>query len=255
MISFRNTIFNLFGSYDRQVDINKDADGKGTYERYNEVIGKYIDEELLPYIDNLVDNNLLPDVAYDRFIPYLEADYGVTLFLYDSIEWRRRVLRNILKWYDIKGTVRAYKLMIAMLGFDTEITIEEFLKSSSFDSPITFDDPERVFDTAKCNACIYYSIHLAGDLVITPELVKALEAVIKFNEPINALLQGVYYNGEPIVYEIITIYVDANGDLIYNNEYDESLVITLSSTGDMIIGGPNAHRYTLNSNGDLIYIL
>lgn len=252
MISFRDTIFNLFSPYDHQIDINKDADGKGTNQRYNEVVGKYIDEELIVMIDKLVDNNLLPNVAYEKFIPYLEERLGVDLYLYDTLEWRRRVLRHILNWYKIKGTITAYKLMLGMLGFDS-VEITEYMDVNSLDSPITFDDTYRVFDMNKCNRCVAYGLTLTGSFEITPDIVSAIESIVKFNEPINAYLRYIKYNDNPLVYQVIEVWIDEMGDLHYSNEYDPELFLTLNADGSLNIQGPNASRYFIDNNGDLIY--
>lgn len=252
MVNFKNYIFELFSSYDHQVDPNKDTDGKGTNQRYNEIVGNYIDEELIKNIDNLVGNNLLPDTAYDRFLPYLEERLGVDLYIYNTLEWRRRVLKYIQKWYLIKGTVRSYKLMFSMLGF-TDISVNEYLDSNSFDSSVTFDDPDRVFDMSACNRCVGYDLMLFGDLEINPDIVAAIDAIIKFNEPINGFVKSIFYNDTPLVYKVISVWVDEFGDLNYSNEYDPYLILSLREDGSLNIGGENSYRYHINDNGDLIY--
>lgn len=252
-MKFRETIFNYFSFHDHQVDIMPDAMGKGVNQRFNEVVGKYIDEELLSKIDNLVANNLLPDVAYDRLIPYLEQRVGVELVMGNSMEWRRRVLAHILHWYKIKGTIRAYKLMLGMLGFK-DVRIVENFKTNSFDSPLTFDDPDRVFDMSKCNQCVYYDVQLFGDNVqLTPEIKSAIDSVIKFNEPINAKRRTLKLNDKPLITKIISVWIDDNGDLHYSNDYDVDLIMELGEDGDLRIKGENAKYYSINENGDIVY--
>ena len=252
-MNFKTKIFNLFSPYDHTADINKDSEHKGTNQRYNEVIGGYIDEELLKKIDNLVENNLLPDVAYERFIPYLEQRLGVNVIMGNTMEWRRRVLAHILHWYQIRGTIKAYTLMLSMLGFE-EIEITEDIHTNSLDSAVTFDDPERVFDMSKCNRCVFYDIKFKGTVQITPELNKAIDSIIKFNEPINARRRTIRYNDKPLITKIISVWIDDNGDLIYSNDYDPELILELSPAGDLIVKGPNAEYYSLDEQGNLIYI-
>lgn len=252
-MNFKTKIFNLFSPYDHTADINKDSENKGTNQRYNEVIGGYIDEELLKKIDNLVENNLLPDVAYERFIPYLEQRLGVSVIMGNTMEWRRRVLSHILHWYQIRGTIKAYTLMLSMLGFES-IEITEDIHTNSLDSAVTFDDPERVFDMSKCNRCVFYDIKFKGAVQITPELNKAIDSIIKFNEPINARRRTIRYNDKPLITKIISVWIDDNGDLIYSNDYDLELILELSPAGDLIVKGPNAKYYSLDEQGNLIYI-
>lgn len=252
-MNFKTKIFNLFSPYDHTADINKNSEHKGTNQRYNEVVGGYIDEELLKKIDNLVENNLLPDVAYERFIPYLEQRLGVSVIMGNTMEWRRRVLSHILHWYQIRGTIKAYKLMLSMLGFE-EIEITEDIHTNSLDSAVTFDDPERVFDMSKCNRCVFYDIKFKGTVQITPELNKAIDSIIKFNEPINARRRTIRYNDKPLITKIISVWIDDNGDLIYSNDYDPELILELSPAGDLIVKGPNAEYYSLDEQGNLVYI-
>jgi hypothetical protein len=252
-MNFKTKIFNLFSPYDHTADINKNSEHKGTNQRYNEVVGGYIDEELLKKIDNLVENNLLPDVAYERFIPYLEQRLGVSVIMGNTMEWRRRVLAHILHWYQIRGTIKAYTLMLSMLGFES-IEIIEDMHTNSLDSVLTFDDPDRVFDMSKCNRCIFYDIKFKGTIQITPELNKAIDSIIKFNEPINARRRTIRYNDKPLITKIISVWIDDNGDLIYSNDYDPELILELSPAGDLIVKGPNAEYYSLDEQGNLVYI-
>lgn len=252
-MNFKTKIFNLFSPYDHTADINKDSEHKGTNQRYNEVVGGYIDEELLKKIDNLVENNLLPDVAYERFIPYLEQRLGVSVIMGNTMEWRRRVLAHILHWYQIRGTIKAYTLMLSMLGFES-IEITEDMRTNSLDSVLTFDDPDRVFDMSKCNRCVFYDIKFKGTVQITPELNKAIDSIIKFNEPINARRRTIRYNDKPLITKIISVWIDDNGDLIYSNDYDPELILELSPAGDLIVKGPNAEYYSLDEQGNLVYI-
>lgn len=252
-MNIRDIIFSLFGSYEHQADVNKDSQGKGTHERFNEIVGKDIDEELKIKVDRIVEYNLDPYTCLDKFIPYLEHRIGVTLFLGNSIEMRRVVLKHYLKWLTIRSTLKCYHTLFGMLGFQANIT--EYFLNYSFDSPVTFDDEGRVFDMQGCNRCYEYSIALTGSVVITPDLIAAIMSIIKWNEPINAVLKSITYNGNPLIQEIIEILIDANGDLVYWNEYDPELILSLDSNGDLIIDGPNASHYSIDAQGNLIYTI
>ncbi len=127
MWNLKDTIFGWFGTRDKIEDTNKDIDGKGTHERYNETLGEDFDQELYPLINLLVDNNLLPYRSMTKFIPYLEHRLGIDLKLAEvgiindyshdysadysggvdgstgeNILARRIVIANVMNWVRIK---------------------------------------------------------------------------------------------------------------------------------------------------------
>ena len=248
----KDIIFDLFGHHDKSVDTNKDAQGKGTLERFNELIGDDIDVNILPNAINVIDNTLVPKTALDKFIPYLEFVLGQPVNIGADLPTRRKILGFILRFYQIKGTTKSYSLLLGMLGFAVVIT--EHFSKFGFDSPTTFDSDERTFDSA-CPTCSDYSVALTSGQTITPELLDAIFNVLEFNEPINAKLREITHNGTFLVQEIISIFVDGNGDLIYNNQFDPTLILTIDQNGDLIISGDNASKYSINDDGDLIYTI
>lgn len=250
-MNLKDTIFSYFGQYQVVSDINKDTDGKGTLQRYNESVGAEYDEYLAPLQEELLDNNLVPSTAYVQYLPYLTDRVGSTLFMGSDDASKRRVLKYIHRWYSIKGTIRAYQLQLGMLGFTVDI-VENFSRYT-FDSPTTFDDPVRRFDMS-CRTCGDYYINLTGTVIITPEIVEAIFSIIKFNEPIHAHLKGVTYNGGYLVQVIISVTLDTNGDLVYGNTYDPSLILTLVG-GDLVVNGNMASHYSIAPNGDLIFTI
>lgn len=198
-MQFEFNIFKYFTKSDKSLDTSKDINDKGTLERYNETIGADIDV-LTPFIDNIIDNLYNPETCFDRYVPYLESMTGFdidngTLYLLPTLDWRRRVLKHIFRYYHIKGTKRGYEVLFTILGMTMALT--EYDNVNSFDSPLTFDDVGRVFDKGRCYACSGYSIDLVGP-TITPELETAILNIIKFNEPINARLVYLKYNSVPI---------------------------------------------------------
>lgn len=196
MLSYKSIIFPLFGVDEKVQDINKDANDKGTLERYNEIIGDDIDQNIRPLATDLVDNVLAVPTFYAKFIPNAEEDMGIDFVIYDSEVWRRRVIRFLQDWVEIKGTKRAYRVMLGMIGVNVTNIIESF-SSYSFDSPVKFDDPVRRFDM-QCLACTGYTIYAEGIPLPTDELIAAITAIVRFNQPINAKLTDFIYNGESI---------------------------------------------------------
>lgn len=261
----KDKIFSYYGSQEKLNDTYKNVDGKGIFERYNESLGQDFDDNLSGLIENLLDNTIVPSTTADRFVVYLEQTLGISLGIFSSLEKRRKFISLFNRVCDIKGTVTAYKVMLLWLGFD-QVNIVEHSKSYGFDSSDTFDDSGRMFDDGNSCGCSEYSIQLEGGSIeqsVTQQVLK----IIEFNEPINAKLRSLTFNGSFLLQTTINVYIsngtDGNkqGDLVYNNENDPNLSIRLATKedepnyteGDFIIEGPNANKYVLNHNGDLIF--
>jgi len=181
------------------LDNNKDLNGKGTLERFNECIGLDMDM-IYPLVENLMDNLYNPKTCFDRYVPYLESMLGFSinnglLYLFNTIQWRRIVVQNILHYYTIKGTKKGYEVLFNLIGISMELT--ESFGHNTFDSPITFDDNIRHFDTG-CQTCSCYHLKLVGPMPMTDELNVVIGNIIRFNEPINARLCGITYNDETV---------------------------------------------------------
>jgi hypothetical protein len=193
-------IFKVFGNYDKENDLLKDAEGRGFLERFNLVMGNDFDNVQYPKIEYLFENVLNPISCFERYIPFLERGHGNdVLFLNSNIYTRRKIQRFLLRLYQIKGTIKGYKHLFCLLGFEAEIT--ETWLDYSFDSPITFDHTERRFDM-QCQGCSKYCINLTringGTADPSPAEVQAIKNIIRFNEPINAKLDCVTYEDTPI---------------------------------------------------------
>ena len=120
MISFVDNIFSYFTPLDKRLDTNKDVNGKGTLERFNECIGLDMDE-VYPLVNDLLDNLYNPKTCFDRYVPYLESMLGFDidkglLYLFNTIAWRRVVVQHILHYYTIKGTRRGYEVLFNLIG-------------------------------------------------------------------------------------------------------------------------------------------
>ncbi len=192
-----NTIINFYANYIKRTDTYKDVDNKGVFERFNEVIGNDIDNKITPFIYNLHDNLLIPDLVMSKMIPILEYSLGISVDLGDT--YKRTILQYITKFYKVKGTTLGYSTMFEMLGFtNTEIILEDTLcigdtfDTNNFDDPCSFDIGTG---TIGCSTCYPYRIILTGILTVTPEIESMVASIIEFNEPINAQLTGVTYSG------------------------------------------------------------
>lgn len=226
-INLQNTIFErYYTKQDKVLDPNKDINGKGTAERYNEIIGQDVDQDLLPFIDDAHDNLIVPETMFERYIIDREQSLGNNvLFLGLSVEMRRRILKHWLRYVSIKGTKRCYEVLFAMLGI-TGITITELFSTGGFDSSETFDSELRpTFDSGRCAPCSLYSIELIGP-PLTTEIYNAIFSIILFNEPINAVLNTLTYNG-----------INLN-NIVTNWTYETNLLG--SHTPSVVNSGPTA---------------
>lgn len=129
-----------------------------------------------------------------------------------------------------------------------QTVVENFNFGGTFDTN-GFD--ESTFDGA-CDGCSSYTVELWGVGSLDVGVFRDIFRVIRFCEPINARLTAVYYNGIALLDNIITIYIDDNGDLIYINSSDPNMVLTLNADGDLIATGTSASKYNIVT-GDMIY--
>lgn len=196
-MGFLQSIFpDYFTSYEKESDTKKDAFGKGTLERYNECIGEDIDLEIQPVIDDLVKNTIDPRDNWDRFIPYVEKQMGVNVTLEATLTMRRAVNQVLQRITTIKGTKKALEVLFGMIGIS--IVLTEHFNEGGFDSALTFDDDIRVFDSGHCPTCSEYSLALTGSAVLGTTLTWIIGNIIDWNEPINATIRTLTYNGTPI---------------------------------------------------------
>ncbi len=212
MFLFIDYLFNeFFTLYDKISDPNKDASGRGTHERFNRQIGAEMDEFVMPLIANLQKNLLEPQNCLQSFIPYNESELGYNkdwiIGLALSISDRRNMLAIITRLYQIRGTIFCHELMFSWLGLTATI-IEDFADSGLWDDGGTWDD-DGEWDTF-CAPCSTYRIELTGSVIFTVALVKAIETIIAFNKPINAIFAG-YTHPEFILNEDGTPILNEDG--------------------------------------------
>lgn len=324
----KNIIFKLFGKYEKVVDSYKNSVGKGLYERYMENLADEYDTYTAAAINGLIDNLLVPETMLVKFIPYAEAQIGAP-YITDDFSIRRKLLRFLIRVYQIKGTKKSYETMFRMLGFTVDFfittaealnfnnyysvvsvsktgtavifdgvntitltvgnkyyvqnnvteltsltgdaylkreTIIDFFKSNyTFDAGNlsgggtetinpTFDYPGRTFDM-KCATCSGYIIRLFGTAPIDNVLHNAVFRIIDFCEPINADLIAVFYNDVILLADdSISVWIDENGDLNYENSAVPEVSLSLSEDGDLIADNVTIGSYEIDENGDLQFI-
>lgn len=242
----------IFGYFGRDIKIRdepKNAQGKGVLERYNEVMGLEYDVYYSEFLDNLIDNTMVPQEVLEKFIPYLEEMLGGLQFTGTTIAIRRKILKFAIRLYEIKGTKKSYDLIYRLLGFNS-VTITEHQAEFTFDSPTTFDDLFRKFDS-KCPPCSDYTINVYGDADLTNELHKMIFRAAELCEPINAHIRAVFYNDVLLIADDLpSIFVDGEGDLIYDDVASPDIVFTMDDEGNLIVNTPG---FDINEEGDIIF--
>lgn len=201
MIIWQDKLFSYFGGYDKRSDTNKDNTGAGLFERYNKIVGKSMDNEIYTLVGNLMKNIYDPETCFDRYVVYLESMMGfnqtpAVIYLSQNLTTRRNMLKKILKLYSIKGTKRCYSILFGMIGVSMVMT--ENFNEYGFDSSVTFDDEYRTFD-GRCDTCSIYTLALTGP-TFSLNIYEAVVSIINFNQPINAVLKSVTYNGDPMTF-------------------------------------------------------
>lgn len=249
--NIKDIIFDFFGVRDKVKDLYKDVNGNGFKQRFIELMANDVDENEISNINNLVENTGDPRTALVKFLPYREQTFGGLVDLLGGVALQRKVIEHASFIHKRRSTKDGYEILLRWRGFDTAI-VTNLAGNSGFDSPVTFDDPVRVFDQ-KCATCGRYSIALTGSITIDPDVVQAILNIIKFNQPIDMKISTITYNGTPILSGfMVTFFVDANGDLQYTNPYDASFSAQLIN-GDLVITSDFAQFYSLDINGDVIF--
>jgi len=229
-------------------DYNKDSEGKGFLQRYSETMAQEWDETVISVAFRLLDSTLIPDTVLDKFIPYLESNMGL-IAVHPDLGIRRRVLQRIIEVYKCKGTERSYQLMFNALGFEG-VEILQAGVDFGFDSLVTFDNEVRTFDMGRCHKCKYYRVNILNGPAIDNTMYAAIRNAIKVVEPIYCRLIDIWVDGEEA--ELLTIYIEENGDLVYNSLAEDLIGFTLAPNGDLKAYGANESKYKVDSNGNMI---
>lgn len=239
--------------YIRQEDSYKDANLEGFVVRFLKIFGHELNQEYYNKIQDL-ENEWSPlTLTKSSFLDYIAFALGdIPNFAKDEAAYRR-LLTFVVSIYKVKGRELSFKsilypALIKVLGVD-----DVELAAVNYDEPDVNYDEDFEYDE-NCATCSEYDLLMSSALPLTAELYNKILSLIALVEPINADLRNFVYNGETVTTVHIEVVVDENGDLIYNNDEDPDLVLTLTPDGDLVVSGPNAARYFINDNGDLMWI-
>lgn len=251
MISLKDYLVNLLPNYIIDNDSYKDINGKGFVQRFLEIFGLELDEYYYNTIDTIVDQVNPKLTSKVDFLDYIALMLGDTPDLESTPSAYRNLLTFIVSIYKVKGTHNSYKWLLYVIGL--EATIEELPpETTQYDDDEVLYDNDEYYDVS-CDTCSYYNLHLVGSGTLSAATYNKVLTIVDLLEPIHAKLGDITYNGDVVNFVVIEVEIDSNGDLVYNNDNDPTLVLTLVN-GDLIISGDNADKYYLNSEGDLIYI-
>jgi hypothetical protein len=190
-MAFRDYIFNLFPPYYKENDSYKDGNGEGLFERYTRSFGEELDYELIPKLENYL-NELDPSTASSDMLRHLSDCLGNPPDIFLDENQYRNMLRYAVDVYKIKGTLGAYQLLFSLLGYSVNVT-EYPPDLYLYDDSWLYDDTDPYYDSA-CPLCSEYSLmftNTANPLSpISSTILALLEAIVYWVEPINARLRN-----------------------------------------------------------------
>ena len=197
---FKDNIWHrFFPEHYKQNDtyINPLLDNKGLSQRFMETFGEYLDEKILPDIDQFIDNVFSPKLMVSYLLPYREGEKGVDLVYDNTLAKRRQILQYFIRISQVKGTRRGYEVCFKLMTFNNLIIY-------TVDVIVYFDNP---LPTAGCNACYEYDVILTGTLLLLlPDIVDAFFNIIDYNEPVDCNIRFVIYNDNYVVRDFVTFF-------------------------------------------------
>lgn len=210
MSYFKDWLFNKLPNYYHQNDSYKDVNGKGLLQRYLENIGEDIDNNILPFIDNLldiIDPTKQGDTDY-KFLNHLAYTVGSPpdIFLGDPAQAEKyaKLINHIVSIYKIKGTKKSFVSFFALLGYTVDVIEWPLTDPTLFDIGQTFDD-DFLMDQG-CEDCSEFSIlnqailnngtcGQTGNPVLDPSLFSLMVEMAAFLQPINTILRTIISGG------------------------------------------------------------
>jgi len=201
--TFKGFIWDLFmkGSYRyKELDTNKDINGKGTFERYINTIEDEIDEEIYPYIRDFMD--IFDTLTVDsKYLPYISYFLGEPPSANGDTDIYRKILAYAVRIYKIKGTLESYQLLFNLYGLTVDIVEAMPRKGATYDMVSVIYDDNWTYDQ-NCEHCTCYYIYykpidqahnqLNVDLAIPLEIINLINRIVCFIQPINAKLCGIH---------------------------------------------------------------
>ena len=195
-MSFKDFIFNTLPDYFHRADTNKDLNNEGTLQRFLQVLGIELDDEVQPALEELI-NELDRTTANGEFLNYISDTLGNPPDIFLNEPQYRKLLQFVISIYKIKGTKLSYSLFFNILGFDINIVEYPDALDYYYDDPSVFYDDGITFHDNGCKTCSDYDILFTNiaDPFTPPNqtTLSKLRTIIPFVEPINAKLQNLLF--------------------------------------------------------------
>jgi hypothetical protein len=193
-MEFKDWFFQQFPGVYQESDINKNAAGEGTFQRYLQSVGLELDDEIMPYIHNFMN---IVDVVEcdDKFLPLIAGILGSPPSYGADNDLYRKVLAYIVAIYKVKGTKLSYQILLGILGFTIRIIEETPAQKITYDQVgIKYDeDVPNKYDSACDNCSGYYIAYNINNQPVDQDLLDLAESVLCFLQPINAEFLGFIY--------------------------------------------------------------
>lgn len=192
---YKNRFFSFIANrYIRENDTYKNKDGEGILERFMQVCGEYLDDELTPDIDTLLDN-LNPLTTDEYFINLIWEYYGFIPYAYgvmqDSKYYDKYELtqtlnrkdlkvdyRNLLKYaislYKIRCTPLFYEVLGKFYGLEidiTEPTGDKINKSTVYDRQAYYNQESQYNQDIDCLECLELTVKvkILNENILSPK--------------------------------------------------------------------------------------
>lgn len=202
-MSYKDTVFSLYGSYVSTQDSYHDAEGKGLFERFNEILGQDLDDEVITAIQGLLDEMIVPATMQEKFIALLMSQIGFTPVMNISREKKTKLLGMLRTLYDRRGLENCQNTLLSFMGITSvEHVGKEVYTVRGLDSTLSLDSG-RTLDSTK-SSTFYYDFKLKGTEQLSESLIESIMSIIWFNLPYYVILMRVYYNDELVFVNGIT---------------------------------------------------
>ena len=195
-MAFQSTIFSNFGSYEANTDTYKDANGKGVLERFNEVVGKDMDN-VTQAIESMQNHYLNINTADLFTLKLICAENGVPyelLYSGSDIDTIRRIAKyakSIIEW---RGSLNGVKLITYLILPPTIVTITEDFSDYTLDSSTTLDNAKRKLDSGSNFTQLIFDYD--NGLFVNDEHKDTLRKITAYNTPFDCIsrtrLNGVF---------------------------------------------------------------
>ena len=190
-MEFKDWFFEQFPEYYQTTDVNVDVNNEGTFKRYLRSFGLELDEQIMPYLRNFMDLIDVKDCD-DIYLPMVAQILGAPPSMGSDNAVYRKVLAYAVAIYKVKGTKKAFQILLGILGL-TITSIELIPKKK-----ITYDMPNIIYDATPnpevydsvCENCSGYYIGYNIDGGIDEDLLDKAQSAICFLQPINAKFLG-----------------------------------------------------------------